>query len=195
MSRVTAITPFPVCYPEPNDGDNLRYLVFVRVESDDGTVGWGEAITQFPEATRATTVLLEGIESLVVGSDPMQNVATWRRIKAATWWYGYRGGPAAFALSAIDIALWDLKGKLLGQPLINLIGGAHREQVPALRRRTRSTPASNTRPSVTVATSVTRATSASRSGWASAATRGWDTSSPGISSSWGCCERRSDPTR
>jgi L-alanine-DL-glutamate epimerase-like enolase superfamily enzyme len=132
MSRVTAITPFPVCYPEPNDGDNLRYLVFVRVESDDGTVGWGEAITQFPEATRATTVLLEGIESLVVGSDPMQNVATWRRIKAATWWYGYRGGPAAFALSAIDIALWDLKGKLLGQPLINLIGGAHREQVPAL---------------------------------------------------------------
>jgi L-alanine-DL-glutamate epimerase-like enolase superfamily enzyme len=132
MSRVTAITPFPVCYPEPNDGDNLRYLVFVRVESDDGTVGWGEAITQFPEATRATTVLLEGIEPLVVGSDPMQNVATWRRIKAATWWYGYRGGPAAFALSAVDIALWDLKGKLLGQPLINLIGGAHREQVPAL---------------------------------------------------------------
>ena len=88
--------------------------MFVRAESDDGTVGWGEAITQFPEATRATTVLLEGIESLVVGSDPMQNVATWRRIKAATWWYGYRGGLADFALSAIDIALWDLKGKLPG---------------------------------------------------------------------------------
>jgi L-alanine-DL-glutamate epimerase-like enolase superfamily enzyme len=132
MSRVNAITPFSVCYPEPNDGGNLRYLVFVRVESDDGTVGWGEAITQFPEATRATTVLLEGIDPLVVGSDPMQNVATWRRIKEATWWYGYRGGPAAFALSAVDIALWDLKGKLLGQPLINLIGGAYREQVPAL---------------------------------------------------------------
>ena len=132
MSRVTGVTPFPVCYPEPNDGDNLRYLVFVRVESDDGTVGWGEAITQFPEATRATAVLLEGITPLVVGSDPMQNVATWRRIKEATWWYGYRGGPAAFALSAVDIALWDLKGKLLGQPLVNLIGGAYREQVPAL---------------------------------------------------------------
>jgi L-alanine-DL-glutamate epimerase-like enolase superfamily enzyme len=132
MSRVTAITPFSVCYPEPNDGGNLRYLVFVRAESDDGTVGWGEAITQFPEASRATTVLLEAIEELVVGSDPLQNVATWRRIKEATWWYGYRGGPAAFALSAVDIALWDLKGKLLGQPLINLIGGAYREQVPAL---------------------------------------------------------------
>ena len=132
MSRVSAITAFPVCYPEPNDGGNLRYLVFVRAESDDGAVGWGEAITQFPEATLATTVLLAELQTMVVGSDPMQNVATWRRIKEATWWYGYRGGPAAFALSAVDIALWDLKGKLLGQPLINLIGGAHREQVPAL---------------------------------------------------------------
>ena len=132
MSRVSAITAFPVCYPEPNDGGNLRYLVFVRAESDDGAVGWGEAITQFPEATLATTVLLAELQTMVVGSDPMQNVATWRRIKQATWWYGYRGGPAAFALSAIDIALWDLKGKLLDQPLINLIGGAHREQVPAL---------------------------------------------------------------
>ncbi len=132
MTRVSGITPFAVRYPEPNDGGHDRYLVFIRVEADDGTVGWGEAITQFPGATRATVALLDDIQAIVVGSDPMQNVATWRAIKQATWWYGYRGGPAAFALSAIDIALWDLKGKLLGQPLINLIGGAHRERVPAL---------------------------------------------------------------
>ncbi len=104
----------------------------MRAEAGDGTVGWGEAITQFPEATRATEKLLEGMADLVVGTDPMENVATWRKIKAATWWYAFRGGPAAFALSAVDIALWDLKGKLLGQPLISLIGGAHRERLPAL---------------------------------------------------------------
>ena len=69
---------------------------------------------------------------LVVGTDPLQNAATWRAIKQATWWYGYRGGIAAFALSAIDIALWDLRGKLLGTPLIDLIGGAHVERLPAL---------------------------------------------------------------
>jgi L-alanine-DL-glutamate epimerase-like enolase superfamily enzyme len=132
LTRVSGITPFAVCYPEPNDGGNLRYLVFIRAEAEDGTVGWGEAITQFPGATQATVALLEDIEPLVVGSDPTENVATWRRIKQATWWYGYRGGPAAFALAAIDIALWDLKGKLLGQPLINLIGGANRDRVPAL---------------------------------------------------------------
>lgn len=132
MTRVSGVTPFAVCYPEPNDDGNLRYLTFARVEADDGTVGWGEAITQFPEATHATERLLEAMADHVIGSDPMENIATWRKIKEATWWYGYRGGPAAFALSAIDVALWDLKGKLLNQPLINLIGGAHRERVPAL---------------------------------------------------------------
>ncbi len=132
MTRITGLTAFSVCYPEPNDDDNLRYLTFVRAEADDGTVGWGEAITQFPESTRATERLVEGMAELVVGTDPMENVATWRKIKATTWWYAFRGGPAAFALSAIDIALWDLKGKLLGQPLVNLLGGAHRERLPAL---------------------------------------------------------------
>ncbi|HEX3803866.1 MAG TPA: mandelate racemase/muconate lactonizing enzyme family protein [Solirubrobacteraceae bacterium] len=132
MSRISGITPFAVCYPEPNDNENQRYLLFVRVETEDGTVGWGEAITQFPASTRATHVMVEEIAELVIGSDPMGNIATWRRIKQATWWYAYRGGPAAFALAAIDIALWDLKGKILGQPLISLLGGVHRERVPAL---------------------------------------------------------------
>jgi L-alanine-DL-glutamate epimerase-like enolase superfamily enzyme len=132
MTQVCGITPFGVCYPEPNDDGNLRYLLFVRVEAEDGTVGWGEAITQFPEATAATRVLVEALAEHVIGSDPMENVAIWRRLKDKTWWYGYRGGPAAFAIAAIDIALWDLKGKLLGQPLVDLIGGAHRERVPAL---------------------------------------------------------------
>jgi len=132
MARVTGITPFAVSYPEPNDNDNTRYLVFTRVEADDGTVGWGEAITQFPGSTRATVQLVEEMAELVVGRDPMENVDVWRKIKAHTWWYGYRGGVAAFALSAIDIALWDLKGKLLGQPLVNLLGGAHRERLPVI---------------------------------------------------------------
>jgi L-alanine-DL-glutamate epimerase-like enolase superfamily enzyme len=131
-ARVRSLTTFPVAYPEPNDNGNVRHLLFVRAEADDGTVGWGEAITMFPDATRATAELVAGMAELVVGSDPMANVATWRRIKKAAWWYAFRGGVGAFALSAIDIALWDLKGRLLGQPLINLLGGAYHERLPAL---------------------------------------------------------------
>ncbi|MHB1468696.1 MAG: hypothetical protein ACYCX7_06040, partial [Solirubrobacteraceae bacterium] len=106
--------------------------MFARIEADDGAVGWGEAITQFPASSKATVALIEGAAEQVIGTDPMENVATWRALKRSSWWFAYRGGPAAFALSAIDIALWDLKGKLLGQPLVSLLGGAERERMPAL---------------------------------------------------------------
>jgi L-alanine-DL-glutamate epimerase-like enolase superfamily enzyme len=130
--RVTSVTPISVRYPEPNDHDNIRYLTFCKIEAEDGTVGWGEAITQFPESARATSALIEGMSGHVVGKSPLDNVAIWRSIKGSTWWYGWHGGIASFALSAIDIALWDLKGKLLGVPLVELLGGAWRDKLPVI---------------------------------------------------------------
>jgi L-alanine-DL-glutamate epimerase-like enolase superfamily enzyme len=132
MTKITGVTPFAVAYPEPNDNDQTRHLVFVRIETADGTVGWGEAITQFPPASRATVRLVEDLAEPIVGRDPTANVEIWRALRQQTWWYSYRGGLASFALAAIDIALWDLKGKLLGQPLVELLGGAHREQLPVI---------------------------------------------------------------
>lgn len=129
MTRVKSITPFAVAYPEPNDAMSTRYLTFARVEADDGTVGWGEGITQFPGVAHATSLLIEEMAQHAIGRDPLENVAIWRSIKASSWWYGHRGGLASFALSAIDIALWDLKGKLLGLPLVDLLGGAHHERL------------------------------------------------------------------
>lgn len=130
--KIKRVTPWSVSYPEPNDCGSIRCLTFCSVEADDGTTGWGEAITQFPESSRATAVIVEAMGETLAGADPMQNVALWRRLHQQSWWYGYEGGPASFALSAIDIALWDLKGKLLGQPVINLIGGAFRDKLPVI---------------------------------------------------------------
>lgn len=130
--KIKSVKSWAVSYPEPNDAGGTRSLTFCSIEADDGTVGWGEAITQFPESTRATCCLIDGLSEFLVGADAMANVALWRRLHQHSWWYGYEGGPAAFAISAIDIALWDLKGKLLGQPLVNLIGGAYREQLPVI---------------------------------------------------------------
>jgi L-alanine-DL-glutamate epimerase-like enolase superfamily enzyme len=79
--RIRKVTPVSVAYPEPNDDNNTRYLTLCRIEADDGTVGWGEAITQFPESTAATERLVEGLAPLVVGRDPMDNLDIWRRIK------------------------------------------------------------------------------------------------------------------
>jgi L-alanine-DL-glutamate epimerase-like enolase superfamily enzyme len=132
MAAITGVTPFAVAYPEPNDNDETRYLVFTRIETDDGTAGWGESITQFPGATRATVQLIDDLADLVIARNPLENVELWRQLRSQVWWYGYKGGPASFAIAAIDIALWDLKAKLLGLPLVDLLGGAHRERLPVI---------------------------------------------------------------
>jgi L-alanine-DL-glutamate epimerase-like enolase superfamily enzyme len=133
VTAVRSVTPISVRYPEPNDSGAIRHLTLCRIEADDGTVGWGEAVTSWPDVCRATEVMIEGIaKELVVGRDPLDNVEIWRSCKRRAWWYGNRGGISSFALSAIDIALWDLKGRLLGVPLTQLLGGAHHERLPAV---------------------------------------------------------------
>lgn len=130
--RIQRVTPISVRYPEPNDNNNTRYLTFCRIETDDGVVGWGEAITMWPEACKATEAVIHGLAPLVIGRNPLDNVEIWRRLKEHVWWYGYQGGLASFAISAIDIALWDLKGKVLGVPLVQLLGGARRDRLPVI---------------------------------------------------------------
>jgi L-alanine-DL-glutamate epimerase-like enolase superfamily enzyme len=133
VSEIRSVTPISVRYPEPNDNGALRHLTLCRIEADDGTVGWGEAVTSWPDVCRATEAMIDGIAGeLVVGRDPLDNVDIWRRCKQRAWWYGNRGGVSSFALAAIDIALWDLKGKLLGVPVTRLLGGAHHERLRAI---------------------------------------------------------------
>src|SRR5205085_919851 len=95
--RIESVEAIPVSYPEPNDFDALRHLCLVKLTTDDGAVGWGEAVTMFPEATFATRAIVDGMAALVVGCDPRNNEAVWRRLKDHAWWYGYGGGIASFA--------------------------------------------------------------------------------------------------
>ncbi len=110
----------------------LRYITLARVETEDGAVGWGECISQFPEPSLATKVIIEqGFAPLLVGQSALEVEARWQQMIDRVWWYGPQG-IAAFAISAVDMALWDVKGKLLNQPLCNLIGGRLRDQVVAM---------------------------------------------------------------
>jgi L-alanine-DL-glutamate epimerase-like enolase superfamily enzyme len=131
IPTIARVNVYPVTYPEPNDNNSMRFLTFVRIESTDGHVGWGEAITQFPGSTRGTVEIIKDLADDLIGKDPTQNIGIWRDIRKQTWWYSYRGGLANFALSAIDIALWDLKGKIIGQSLIQMIG--KRDSTPDTR--------------------------------------------------------------
>lgn len=129
--KVVAVEAIPVAYPEPNDHGGVRHLLFVRLTADDGRVGWGEAVTMWPEATRATAVLVDGLAPLVVGQDPQHHARVHTVLRDHTWWYG-NGGLASFAIAALDIALWDLAGQDAGLNVLGLLGGPVHETLPVL---------------------------------------------------------------
>ena len=129
---IRSVRAIPVAYTEPNDCNSTRSLLFCRVESEDGLVGWGEAITQFPEASKSAAALLEGIADTVVGRDVREHGAIMADVEKRSWWYTYGGGIGAFVTSALDVALWDLKGKTLGRSVSDLIGGARRPTLPVI---------------------------------------------------------------
>lgn len=130
--EVVAIEPIPIAYTEPNDAGAVRRVLLVRATAEDGTVGWGEAVTMWPEATLAAAAVVDGMAELVIGQDPVHVTAIWHRLVSHAWWYGHRGGLAWFAISAIDLALWDLAGKSLGRPVLDLLGGQVHDRLPAI---------------------------------------------------------------
>jgi len=101
-----------------------RSVCLVKVTTDDGTHGWGEGYG--PSGVVAAGVEL--LAPLVVGSDPLREGATWQAMHLRALDYARRGVLMA-SISAIDVALWDLKGKLLQQPVSVLLSGRRRDAV------------------------------------------------------------------
>jgi len=133
MSSVTvrSIEPIILRYPEPNDFNNMRMTMLVRLETSAGGVGWGEGIAMWPEACRATAAIVaDGFAPLLAGHPLGEIGGAWWNMKRHAWWYG-EGGIASFALSAIDMALWDAWGQEVGQPLSTLLGGIVQPKLPA----------------------------------------------------------------
>lgn len=132
MSIIQSVEAIPVAYPEPNDFSATRYLCLVKITTEDGIVGWGESITQFPEANPAVAAIITGMAELIVGRSALDTSAIWHALKDRAWWYGYNGGIASYAVAAIDIALWDIKGKALGLSVCELLGGPVHDRLPAI---------------------------------------------------------------
>ena len=101
-----------------------RQVCLVKAVADDGTYGWGEGYG--PAAVVKAGV--EFLAPLALGEDPLRVEAIWSKMHLRALDYARRGVLVA-AISAIDIALWDLRGKLLGQPVSALLGGRRREEV------------------------------------------------------------------
>ena len=101
-----------------------RWL-FLRIETDDGIVGWGEPVIEGHAHTVAAAV--EELSDYLVGLDPSRIEDHWQVMTKGGF---YRGGPIlSSAVAGIDQALWDIKGKALGVPVHDLLGGAVRDRV------------------------------------------------------------------
>jgi galactonate dehydratase len=103
-----------------------RNWIFVRIETDQpGLIGWGEASLEVK--TRGVLGAIEDFAPLVVGEDPRRIEYLWQVLYRQQF---FRGGPVEMsAVSGIDQALWDIKGKELGVPVWQLLGGRVRDKV------------------------------------------------------------------
>lgn len=97
--------------------------VLIRVHTDEGVTGVGEVGLAYGAGAKAGVGMVRDLAPFVLGKDPMKSEALWENLFRATFW-GMSGGPVVYGgLSAIDIALWDIRGKVLNAPIYQLLGG------------------------------------------------------------------------
>ena len=139
--RITDVEAIILRQPIVDEGiaDGSQDDVVIRVRTDDGITGIGEvdsspelvqALVQAPTSHAVSTSL----RSLLVGEDPLDIERLWDRMYRGTIYVGRRG-IAIHAISGVDIALWDLKGKALGMPVSALLGKPVRDRIRAYASR------------------------------------------------------------
>ena len=100
--------------------------LWVRIHTDEGLTGLGET---YPCSDSEAAVIRRSLGPVLLGRDPSQIDRLWADQLLATSYHGWAGAEMR-AISAIDIALWDLAGKTAGQPIYKLLGGASRDSIP-----------------------------------------------------------------
>lgn len=122
--KITSVTPWLVKADTSYWGEYL----FVEVQTDEGISGWGEITSTTRIANRALASMLKQISGQIAGEDPSQIERLWHKMFRSFTYMGSRGA-ACECVSAIDIALWDIRGKVLGLPVYELLGGPVREEI------------------------------------------------------------------
>lgn len=121
--------PRPFAFSQ--DWVTKRCGVVVELVTSDGVSGWGEALCAgLQDPSIAASVIHGALSSVVLGRNPLDSEVIWDDMYHKTRDYG-RKGAVIGGISAIDIALWDLKGKMLGVPVVDLLGGKYRHRVQA----------------------------------------------------------------
>lgn len=132
--KITKITSHVLQYDMPEELGysqqyyNKRTAHLVEVETDEGVTGWGECFGPGNVAIANKTIVEKVIAPLILGDNPINRDVIWHKVYNLMRDHGQKGMPLQ-SLSGVDIALWDIAGKIAGLPLCELIGGAHRKDV------------------------------------------------------------------
>jgi len=100
---------------------STRQTTAVKIVADDGTYGWGES---------GSPMAMEALSNELIGEDPTRTEYLWQKLFRVIYQsHGY-GGPGMDAISAFDMALWDIAGKVAGKPVSEMLGGGSRDRIP-----------------------------------------------------------------
>src|SRR5215471_15367794 len=132
--KITEVEAIVLRQPSVDEAiaDGSQDDLVVRVHTDAGIIGVGE-VDSAPEVVKAVIeapashAIASGLRHVLIGKDPLEVESLWDTMYRAAIYYGRRG-VALHAISGIDIALWDIKGKALGQSVSELLGGRRRER-------------------------------------------------------------------
>ncbi len=134
--KITAVISHILQYDMPEElGYSQQYYArrsahLVEVRTDEGLTGWGECFGTGTVALANKGIVEKVIQPMILGDDPMDRDVIWHKVYNLMRDHGQKGMPLQ-SLSGVDIALWDIAGKIAGLPLHKLIGGAHRDKVQA----------------------------------------------------------------
>ncbi len=117
--KITNVIPYPIWIGSRNQ-------LLVKIETDSDVFGWGESGLSAREL--GVSGIIEHYKDIIVGMDPFEIGKVWQRLYRSQYFEG--GRTLTAAISAIDLALYDIKGKALGVPVYELIGGKQRDIVP-----------------------------------------------------------------
>lgn len=124
------------CFEGGNFGGSRNWL-FVRILTDEGIYGIGEC-SGWP---RVIQTAIKDLTPMLIGEDPAHIDRLWHKLFASMMGHGMLGTVGGGALTGIEMALWDIKGKALGQPVWNLLGGRFRDKVRVYGHATDTTKA------------------------------------------------------
>ena len=160
------ITSVDVILMDMHPADNSGWApVLCRVCTDAGIYGDGEAALAYGNAHRAAFGMIQDFARSIIGMDPLDNEVIWEKLYKSSFW-GQNGGPVVFSgISALDIALWDIKGKYFNVPVYKLLGGKMRDSLRCYASQLQFGWDDRKIPAVTVEDYVANAMKAVREGY------------------------------